>query len=153
MDMKDIPQLFRSIDLLWSEGAAYSIGFANALSTWAPALVRGGFAVVSELTWLKEQAPALVREFFRSGYPDMGSVQHNIAVAESSGYRLLSTYTLPRGAWVEGYYDVLQHRAEVLSEHGDPAVRAFAAETIKEIEVFQHSDDSYGYVFYVLQRA
>ena len=153
MDMKDIPQAFRSIDLLWSEGAAYSIGFANALATWAPALGRGGFAVVSELTWLKEPAPEPVREFFRSGYPDMQSVPHNIALAEGSGYRLVSTYTLPRDAWVEGYYDVLQRRAEVLLEHGDPAVQAFAAETIKEIEVFQHSEDSYGYVFYVLQRA
>jgi trans-aconitate methyltransferase len=152
MDMKDIPREFREIDLLWSEGAAYNIGFAAALAGWAPALVRGGFAVVSELTWLKEQAPEPVREFFRSGYPDMRSVPDNIALAESSGYRLLSTYTLPRDAWMEGYYEVLQHRAEVLLDHGDPAVRAFAAETIKEIEVFQHSDDSYGYVFFVLQR-
>jgi len=38
-------------------------------------------------------------------------------------------------------------------DHADPSVRAFAAETIREIEVFERSDDSYGYVFYVLQRA
>lgn len=31
MDMADIPAVFRGIDLLWSEGAAYSIGFADAL--------------------------------------------------------------------------------------------------------------------------
>ena len=154
MDMKDIPREFRAIDLLWSEGAAYNIGFGDALAAWAPALVRGGFAVVSELTWLKEeQAPELVREFFGSGYPDMRSLPHNIARAERSGYRLLSTYTLPREAWVEGYYDVLARRAAVLLEHGDPAVRAFATETTKEIEVFERSEDSYGYVFYVLQRA
>ena len=36
MDMKDIPAAFPRIDLLWSEGAAYNIGFANALATWAP---------------------------------------------------------------------------------------------------------------------
>src|SRR5262245_17708351 len=34
MDMKDIPQRFREVDLLWSEGAAYNIGFARALATW-----------------------------------------------------------------------------------------------------------------------
>lgn len=38
MDMKDIPGLFHHIDLLWSEGAAYNIGFSNALTTWAPAI-------------------------------------------------------------------------------------------------------------------
>jgi hypothetical protein len=31
-------------------------------------------------------------------------------------------------------------------------VRAFAAETMREIEIFGLSEESYGYVFYVLQR-
>src|SRR5262245_35005745 len=38
MDMKDIPSVFERIELLWSEGAAYNIGFASALATWAPAI-------------------------------------------------------------------------------------------------------------------
>src|SRR5262249_22064756 len=136
MDMKDIPGVFRDIDLLWSEGAAYNIGFSNALATWASAIVPGGFAVISELSWLKEQAPDAVTEFFRSGYPDMQSVQHNIAVAESTGYKLLTTYALPRQAWIDGYYDILVHRAKALVDHPDPSVRDFAAETVREIEVF-----------------
>jgi SAM-dependent methyltransferase len=153
MDMKDIPQVFQDIDLLWSEGAAYNIGFANALATWAPALAPGGFAVVSELSWLSEQPPDEVREFFRSGYPDMRSVTHNVAVAERAGYKVLTTHTLPREAWVDGYYDILAPRARVLLGHPDPAVRDFAAEAVREIEAFECSDDSYGYVFFVLQRA
>jgi hypothetical protein len=56
----------------------------------------------------------------------MRSVQHNIVLVESSGYLL---------------------------EHRDAPVRTFAAETVKEIEVFESSEESYGYVFYVLQRA
>lgn len=152
MDMKDIPQVFQDIDLLWSEGAAYNIGFSNALAIWARALTADGFAVISELSWLKEQAPDAVREFFRSGYPDMQSVQHNMAVAERAEYKLLTTYTLPGQAWVDGYYDILAPRAEALVDHSDPSVRALAAETVREIEVFQCSEDSYGYVFYVLQR-
>src|SRR5918997_6242100 len=46
MDMKDIPGVFQHIDLLWSEGAAYNIGFSNALSIWASAIDKSGFAVV-----------------------------------------------------------------------------------------------------------
>ncbi len=153
MDMKDIPRVFQDIDLIWSEGAAYNIGISNALVTWASALAPGGFAVVSEMSWLKEQAPDAVREFFRSGYPDMQSVGHNVALAESAGYEVLTTHTLPRQAWVDGYYDILAPRAESLLDHPDPSVRSFAAETVREIEIFGRSDDSYGYVFYVLQRA
>jgi SAM-dependent methyltransferase len=153
LDMKDIPRMIRNIDLLWSEGAAYNIGFPNALATWAPALAPSGFAVVSELSWLTEQPPDDVREFFRSGYPDMRSVPHNVAVAERAGYNVLTTHTLPREAWVDGYYDILAPRARALLGHPDPAVRDFAAETVREIETFQCSADSYGYVFFVLQRA
>jgi hypothetical protein len=37
--------------------------------------------------------------------------------------------------------------------HSDVAVRELAAATLKEIETFKISEDSYGYVFYVLQRS
>ncbi len=152
MDMKDIPESFPRIDLLWSEGAAYNIGFSNALNIWSHAIRKGGIAVVSELSWLREQVPDAVREYFRAGYPDMQSVPNIQAVAENAGFEVLTTYTLPKAAWVENYYDILEPRAKALADHPDSSVRDFAAETTKEIEVFRVSEDSYGYVFLVLQR-
>jgi SAM-dependent methyltransferase len=153
LDMKDIPNAFPTIDLLWSEGAAYNIGFANALTTWARAIKPNGFAVVSELCWLREkEIPNAVKEFFRSGYPDMRSVPQNIVTAEEAGYKIFNTYTLPREAWAKDYYDILEPRAKSLVNHSDVAVRNFAIETLKEIETFKISEDSYGYVFFVLQR-
>jgi hypothetical protein len=83
----------------------------------------------------------------------MRSIQQNLTVAEGAGYRVLTTYTLPDEAWVEGYYDTLEPRAKALIDHQDSSVRDFALETIKEIEIFESSEGSYGYVFYVLQRA
>ena len=153
MDMKDIPSVFAKIDLLWAEGAAYSIGFANALATWAKAIRPDGFAVVSELCWLHDKIPDAARDFFRSGYPEMQSVQQNITIAEEAGYKLFNTYTLPKEAWVKDYYDILEPRAKSLVNHSDVAVRDLAVETLKEIETFKIAEDSYGYVFYVLQRS
>jgi len=152
MDMKDIPTEFKDIDLLWSEGAAYSIGFSNALSTWAAVIISGGFAVVSEMSWLENKIPDKVREFFLTVYPDMQTIRQNIEIAENAGYKVLTTHMLPKETWVEGYYDILEPRAKFLVDHPDPAVRAFAIEAVKEIEVFECSEDSYGYVIYVLQR-
>jgi trans-aconitate methyltransferase len=152
MSMNDIPSVFPQIDLLWSEGAAYNIGFPNALTTWASAINKGGFAVVSELSWVRNEIPSAVREFFSSGYPDMRSFQQNVAVAENAGYRVLSTYVLPDDTWVSGYYDILEPRAKTLIDHPDSSVRDFALETIKEIDIFRCSEGSYAYVFYVLQR-
>jgi SAM-dependent methyltransferase len=153
MDMSAIPEAFRDIDLLWSEGAAYSIGFRHALAIWAPALVPHGLLVVSELSWLNPQRPPEVQRFFQAGYPDMQSVQDNVAVATDAGYRVRDTHLLPRRAWVDGYYDVLGPRARTLLDHPDEAVRELAAGMMTEIDVFDHSEDSYGYVFYVLERA
>ena len=154
MDMKDIPNVFPAIDLLWAEGAAYNLGFANALATWAKAIKPNGFAVVSELCWLREdKIPDAVKEFFRSEYPEMQSVAQNIAIAEEAGYKLFNTYTLPKETWVKDYYDILEPHAKSLLNHSDIAVRDFAVETLKEIETFKISEDSYGYVFFVLQRS
>jgi hypothetical protein len=113
---------FPHIDLLWSEGAAYNIGFANALTTWAAATEPGGCAVVSELMWLREEIRDAVRAFFRRGYPVMRSLAQNITVAENAGYKVLTTFTLPPEAWGGGYYDVLETRATALLDHPEPAV-------------------------------
>lgn len=153
MDMSDIPDVFSSIDLLWSEGAAYNIGFTNALSLWKAALRTGGFAVVSELAWISEAAPAIARDFFRTAYPDMKPTADNIKLADAIGYRVLGTHTLPPEAWIEGYYEALEPRAAALIGHKDLAVRSFAQETLKEIEIFNSAGGSYGYVFYLLQRS
>lgn len=152
MDMKDISGAFPAIDLLWSEGAAYNIGFADALTGWASAVRPGGFVVVSELAWTAEHVPHLTRAFFASAYPGMRHAADNVGIAERAGYRVLKAHILPRQAWLEGYYDVLAPRARSLADHPDPAARELAREIIREIEVFEASDGSYGYVFYVLQR-
>src|SRR5437870_13388588 len=128
--MKDIPIVFPTIGLLCGEGGAYNIGFAFALTTWAKAMKADGFAVVSELCWLREQIPDAVRKFFRSGYPDMQSVPQNIAVAEEAGYKIFNTYTLPKEAWMKDYYDVLEPRAKSLVNHSDRAVRDFAIDAL-----------------------
>ena len=144
--------VFPKIDLLWAEGAAYNIGLAT-LASWAKAITLKGLAVVSELCWLRDKIPDAARVFFRSGYPEMQSVQQNIATAEEAGYKLFNTCTLPKEAWVKDYYDILEPRARSLVNHSDVAVRDFAIETLKEIDTFKIAEESYEYVFYVLQRS
>lgn len=152
MNMQDVPSVFSSIELLWAEGSAYNIGFPNALKAWAPAVAPGGFVVVSEMCWLKKKVPAPVREFLASCYPGMQSIQKNIAAAEEAGYKLLGTYPIPLKAWLDGYYDLLAPRAAQLLRHPDSSVKSLAEEMLREIEIFNVSQGSYGYVFFILQR-
>jgi cyclopropane fatty-acyl-phospholipid synthase-like methyltransferase len=152
MDMQDIASRFPTIDLLWSEGAAYNIGFANGLGSWSRSIRPGGFAVLSELAWLTEDVPQTAGDFFTAAYPGMRFTNDNVKIAEEAGYEVLATQTVSREAWTDGYYDVLRPRARALAEHADEAVRQFAGETLREIEVFETAQGSYGYVFYVMRR-
>ncbi|MGQ0842972.1 MAG: class I SAM-dependent methyltransferase [Sporichthyaceae bacterium] len=152
MDMGTIAEVIPRIDLLWSEGAAYSIGFANALTSWAESVVPGGFVAVTELCWLREDPDPAAVQFFAATYPDMGSVPDVLLGAERAGYLVLDHFTLPREAWVDGYYEVLRPRAEMFLEHDDAAVRELAALTVAEIDLFDRAEGSYGYEFLVLRR-
>jgi hypothetical protein len=57
----------------------------------------------------------------------------------------------PAGQWTVVTVPPPAPRAQDLLIHPDPLVRNFAAETLREIEVFEISAGSYGYVFYALQ--
>ena len=146
-DMASPPVEPASLDLIWSEGAAYIIGFAEALRRWRPLLRAGGWCVVSECSWLARHPPEPVARFFAAGYPEMASVAGNIARAQAAGYDVLATHIVSAAGW-EQYYDPIR-RAIRDGETGalDPA---FIDELEAEISLFERSKGSYGYVFYVL---
>ncbi len=154
MDMADIPARFQVVDLLWSECAAYHIGFPRALEIWFDAIRPGGYAVLSELSWLRnpDDVPATVREYFGSGYPEMRTIENNLMIAQSTGYEVLATHLLSRDAWIDGYYDRLKPLANSLLHHPDAAVRTFARQTLDGVRVFDLAEGNYGYVFYILKK-
>ena len=80
-------------------------------------------------------------------------VEENVELSEKTGYKVIKTHVLPRESWIEGYYDILRSRAQALKDHEDASIREFAEGTLREIEAFEISEDSYNYVFLVLQRS
>jgi serine/threonine-protein kinase HipA len=152
MDMADIPSTFKEIDLLWSECAAYHIGFAKALKSWFSAIRSGGYAVVSELSWLQETIPAEAQEYLQATYPDMRNIEQNKAIARDAGYQVIATYILSKMAWIEDFYEIQAPLARSLLSHSEKPVRDFAEETLKGIWIFDCFSENYGYVFYILQK-
>jgi SAM-dependent methyltransferase len=142
-----------SVDLIWSEGAAYNLGFGAALAAWRRLLKPGGLAVISESTWLTDDPPEEPAAFWHAAYPGMGTVAANVAMARDRGYEVLETMVLPATAWWENYYDPLRRRmAELQPEAADDAeLAALLAETATEIALFERWSAVYGYVFYVLR--
>ena len=69
MDMGSMDFKPPSFDLIWSEGAAYSIGFENALTSWKQFLKPGGYLAASELAWIRSQPPQDWQQRQQAWYP------------------------------------------------------------------------------------
>lgn len=138
-----------SIDLLWSEGAAYNLGFEEALRSWRPLLADGGIAVMSEMTWFTESPNPAAKTYWQAAYPGMADEAENRVRATRAGYRVLDTRRLPSQAWWDNYYGPLRRRMETLRDR--PDLQDAIQETRQEMALFERFSDQYGYAFYVLQ--
>jgi serine/threonine-protein kinase HipA len=153
ISLLDIPST--SVDLIWSEGAIYTIGFATGLRLWRSLLQPAGQVVVSELTWIKPNPPSEVAEFWQRGYPAMSSVADNINAAVAEGYEVFDWFTLSCSDWWENYYAPLSDRIDQLQDlaQQSSAFRQVLDEHQREIQIWQSYQDYYNYVFYLMRKS
>lgn len=140
-----------SVDLLWSEGAAYNITFDGALRLWRPLLADGGTAVISEMNLLSTDPAAAVRRYFRNAYPGIRSEPANAAAIESSGFELVAVHRLPAQAWWDNYYGPLGKKIRALAPVDDRVMQAVIDDTRAEMEFFRAYEKDYGYSYYIMR--
>lgn len=154
-DMKALPYKDGQFDVIWAEGAIYIIGFEKGLREWKKYLKDGGILVVSELSWLRENAPQEPADFWANAYPEAGTVQGNREKAENLGYEVIDTFVLPEAGWWEDYYFPLEEKINILQDKykEDQASQNILKEFQTEIDVYRNYSDYYGYVFYILRKS
>lgn len=150
-DMGNLDWPLASIDLLWSEGAAYAIGFANALQVWRPLMASRGVVVISELSYFGAVVPTHLVDSMQGIYPDIQTEAANQQLISDHGYNLLETCQLPAQAWWDNYYDPLKAKVEGYRNDRDPVMRQVLQDTEAEMEFFRHHGDQCGYSFYIMQ--
>lgn len=154
-DMAELDLEGKTFDVIWSEGAIYTIGFAEGLKAWRTHLKPDGYVTVSELTWLTRDPSAASQTFWDENYPDMETRANNITRAEAQGYRCLDTFDLSQGDWWDSFYTP-QRRviAEMKKKFpaSDLAARRVLAEATRESDLFETHGDEYTYTFYILQK-
>jgi len=150
-DMAKLDWSAGSVDLLWSEGAAYNLGFEEALNIWRSFLANSGIAVISEMSWFTDHAPEPAIVYWQNAYPMMGTEAENIDRANRSGFRVLSTHRLPSQSWWLYYYEALYRRMYEIDI--TPMNQLVIRETEEEMKLFETFSDFYGYTFYILQAA
>jgi SAM-dependent methyltransferase len=153
-DMTRLPFPEGCFDLIWSEGAIYAIGTRTGLKAWRRLLKPQGSLVFSELSWLVDSPPAEAAAFWSVAYPAMQTVERNRAIALEEGYRVVTQFKLPDEGWWQGYYEPMLPRLQSLRVRyaRDPMALQVLAEQEREIDIYRRHSQSFGYVFYVLQR-
>lgn len=149
--MDALPFADAEFDVLWSEGAVYSIGFEAGVTAWRRFLKPGGVLVVSELTWFTAERPAEIEDHWRAEYPEIDLASAKIGILERAGYAPLGYFTLPGDCWTDEYYAPLRARfTDFLARHpGNAAAATIVAAEEREIALYDRYGAYYGYGVYV----
>ncbi len=153
-DMKFLPFQENVFDVIWGEGSIYLTGFEKGLILWKSFLKPGGYLVVSEISWLRDNPPCELQQYWNSSYPAMNTIPGNLASIENRGYKLSGYFVLPDNAWWNDYYGPLESKISRLMKcyREDPkALKILEAEEI-EMEMFRRYSDYFGYVFFIMQK-
>lgn len=154
-DMAALPFAPESLDLIWSEGAIYNIGFKNGLARWRSLLKPRGLIALSEITYLTATPPAALLEFWEAAYPEIGTAAEKHAALEAAGYTPMGYFPLSRNAWFDSFYTPLQQSfAAFRADHKDtPAATALTQEMQNEIDLISAHMDQISYGFYIARKS
>ena len=148
----DFPKKY--FDIIWAEGSIFIIGFERGLREWKKFIKPKGYLAVHEMTWLKDNQPKEVKEFWEKVYPAISTIENNIIIIKKLGYKLLGYFPLPEDAWWEFYYNPLEKRLKNLKTKYKNNIKAL--EMIKEeqieIDLYRKYNKWYGSVFYIMQK-
>ena len=139
------------LDLIWSEGAIYNIGFERGLNEWRKFLKGGGYIAVSEASWFTEKRPAEIDEFWQDAYPEIDTIPNKVAQMQQAGYIPVANFVLPENCWAEHFYapQVAAQEAFLKNHAGNKTAEAFMANQRHEMQLYHQYKAYYGYVFYI----
>ncbi|NHA15776.1 class I SAM-dependent methyltransferase [Thioalkalivibrio sp. XN279] len=152
--MDALPFADEALDVIWSEGAIYNIGFEKGVAEWKRFLKPGGLLVASEITWLTDTRPAELQEYWEREYPEIDLASAKIRVLEKHGYAPVGYFVLPERCWLDEYYRPMQARFDdFLERHGHSTeARAIVAAEQREISLYETCKAHVSYGVYIARK-
>lgn len=139
------------LDLIWSEGAIYNIGFEKGLYEWKKFLKQGGYIAVSEASWFTDTRPAEIDDFWQDAYPEIDTIPNKLGQMQETGYIPVASFILPETCWTDHFYAPQVKVMETFLEKykGNKAAEDFIANQRHEEGLYRKYKEYYGYAFYI----
>lgn len=152
--MEQLPFAPESVDIIWCEGAIYNIGIECGLKLWHTLLKDGGHIAFTDATWLTNERPEEIEQFWQEAYPQMGTVESNLKLIKKAGYRIKEWFVLPTECWTDNFYLPQRNAQTIFLAHhkGNSTAQMLVENQCHEAEMFDKYGQHYGYVFYVVQK-
>ena len=149
--MHNLPFQDEELDLIWSEGAIYNIGYERGLNEWRKFLKTGGYIAVSEASWFTDERPSEIDEFWMDAYPEMDTVPKKVSQMQKAGYIPVATFILPETCWTDNYYapQVTAEKIFLKKYAGNKAAEELVEYCRHEAQLYYRYKEYYGYVFYI----
>ncbi|MFC1679288.1 class I SAM-dependent methyltransferase [Elusimicrobiota bacterium] len=149
--MDDLPFDEGEMDLMWSEGSIYNIGFEKGLGEWRQYIKQGGYVAVSEASWFTEKRPAEIHDFWMDAYSEIDTIPTKMGQLQSAGYTPTACFILPETCWTDHFYaPQVEVQKTFLEKHaGDDAAKGFIENQRREQKLYEKYKEFYGYVFYI----
>lgn len=153
-DMAEAGQLPGGFDLVWSEGALYSIGLRRALAICHDLVRPGGSLVFTDAVWRRPDPPPAVKASFDLDYPSMGRLEDDLAAILACGFTLTGHFTLPDEAWWDDFYTPMEARiAQVRAGYSaDRQALDILDQLAAEPALHRRYSEFYAYECFVAQR-
>ena len=149
--MDDLPFNDEQLDLIWSEGAIYNIGFERGINEWRKFLKTGGYIAVSEGTWFTEKRPPEIEAFWMDAYPEIDTVANKVGQMQKAGYLPVAAFIFPENCWLENYFAPKVYADEIFLKKnvGNKIAEEFIANQRHEAQLYKKYKKYYGYAFYI----
>lgn len=150
-NMENLPFRDEELDLIWSEGAIYGIGFERGLKEWKKFLKQGGHIAVSEVSWFTAERPSEIQNFWQNSYPEIDTIPKKVAQMQNAGYLPVAVFILPEHCWTEHFYapQAAVQEAFLKKHAGNQAAEKYIAFERYEESLYHQFKAYYGYVFYI----
>lgn len=152
--MDDLPFERDEMDLIWSEGSIYNIGFERGIKLWKDYLKVGGYLVVSDLTWITQVRPFEIEDYWNGFYREINSASNKINILETNGYALAGYFYLHPESWEDPYYKPLEAGFDAfLERHNHKKIAGKVLREVKnEIDMYRRYKKYYSYGYYIARK-